>query len=409
MDDKDKPICSFPGCDKPCRGRKPYCSSHRQQIRRAGGDTSVLKPLAPRGKTIKKGALCQFPGCNRPADSHYKGKGPYCKSHLSQLYIRQGNPSALTPLFVISEETYRVYLDHLRRFYPTLSEEEIRRKWGVIGIQRIGKISKCLNSLRRYLKVKKHRVWKLYFLARHLMELKEERILDRDEQVDHVDEDKTNDHIDNLQILPVSENIKKNREYSRKIKNWDTRECENTCIISGKPFIKRTHRYRRDWKCDKAVHATCNHVYGRIFTKLMRTPGIKGIFFIRHFRNNVAGRFMTRSATDEDRRKLRTRELVISKALKDRQTQVKADFNTLVEIHRPHMKSSRELSRGHVRFLQERWKEWGREDWMPFYRVYLTEMMKMTEDERLEFLFRTVLPFDLAHGSEMAWRLFNVL
>ena len=414
MDDKDRPTCSFPGCLRPCQGRKPHCSGHMQQIRQARGDVSVLKSLVFRSsrKVIETGTLCQFPGCDRPAQSHHKGKGPYCQGHLSQLFKHQGDLSALTPLIdykARADESYRVYLDHLRRFYPSLSEEEIRRKWDIIGIQKVGKISKCSRTKRRRLSMKKNGVWNGRFLARHLMELKEERPLESWEHVDHVDEDPFNDHIDNLQILSKGENSKKNREYHRKIQNWDTRECEDICIISGTPSTRRTHHYRREWRRGHTTYATCNRSCGRIFTNLLRRPGIREAFFIRHFRNNIVGRFMTRSATNEDKRKLRTRELVISKALQDRQDQIKVDFDALVKTHQPHMKVSSDMSPREIRFLQERWKEWGREDWGPFYRTCLTEMLKMTEEERLKFLFRTVLPFDLAHGSEMAWRLFNVL
>ena len=398
-----KPPCKFPGCNEPQVGNGPYCEGHYGQYSHRK-DAALLKPLG----YVRKKETCSFPGCDRIQH----GRKPYCEGHLAQFHKRQRDPSALTPLVdrkARADKNYRVYLKCLQRFYPSLFEEEIRRKWDVIGIQRVGKISKCSSSKRRRLWVKKNGVWSAYLLSRHLMELKEERSLESLEHVDHVDEDPFNDHIDNLQILSNGENSRKNREYLQKIKNWDVYACENICVISGKPFTKRTRHYRSGWRRGDETHATCNRFFGRIFTNLLRTPGFRETFFIRHFRNNIVGRFMTKSATNEDKRKLRTRELIISKVLKDRQAQVKADFNTLVETHQPHMKTSRDMSPREIRFLQERWKEWGREDWSPFYRTFLTEMSKMTEDERLEFLFRTVLPFDLAHGSEMAWRLFNLL
>lgn len=45
--------------------------------------------------------------------------------------------------------------------------------------------------------------------ARYLMSVKEHRILEEWEHVDHIDNDKTNDSIDNLQILSITENNKK--------------------------------------------------------------------------------------------------------------------------------------------------------------------------------------------------------
>lgn len=46
--------------------------------------------------------------------------------------------------------------------------------------------------------------------ARYLMSVKLGRYLEKDEQVDHIDEDKTNNTLENLQILSPSQNIIKN-------------------------------------------------------------------------------------------------------------------------------------------------------------------------------------------------------
>lgn len=45
--------------------------------------------------------------------------------------------------------------------------------------------------------------------ARYLMSVKLNRFLDRNEEVDHIDNDKTNDSIENLQILSSKENKEK--------------------------------------------------------------------------------------------------------------------------------------------------------------------------------------------------------
>lgn len=46
--------------------------------------------------------------------------------------------------------------------------------------------------------------------ARYLMSVKLGRFLLRSEEVDHIDEDKTNDSLSNLQILSTAENLRKN-------------------------------------------------------------------------------------------------------------------------------------------------------------------------------------------------------
>lgn len=52
--------------------------------------------------------------------------------------------------------------------------------------------------------------------ARYLMAVKLGRFLTKDEQVDHIDNDKTNDDINNLQILTQAENIRKYKDTIRR-------------------------------------------------------------------------------------------------------------------------------------------------------------------------------------------------
>lgn len=64
--------------------------------------------------------------------------------------------------------------------------------------------------------------------ARYLMSVKLGRKLTKDEHVDHIDEDKTNDDIDNLQILTPEQNKAKNLAYRRQqgiLKNIVILEC----------------------------------------------------------------------------------------------------------------------------------------------------------------------------------------
>lgn len=67
--------------------------------------------------------------------------------------------------------------------------------------------------------------------ARYLVSIKENRILSSDEQVDHIDEDKTNDDISNLQILSARDN--KDKHYRLKGK---TRYLKLICPMCNKEF-----------------------------------------------------------------------------------------------------------------------------------------------------------------------------
>ncbi len=49
--------------------------------------------------------------------------------------------------------------------------------------------------------------------ARFLMSVKLGRRLRKEEQVDHIDEDKTNDSVDNLQIITQKDNLHKNAKF----------------------------------------------------------------------------------------------------------------------------------------------------------------------------------------------------
>lgn len=48
--------------------------------------------------------------------------------------------------------------------------------------------------------------------ARYLVSVKLGRFLTSDEQVDHIDGDKTNDDLDNLQVLSLEENVRKSNK-----------------------------------------------------------------------------------------------------------------------------------------------------------------------------------------------------
>ena len=65
--------------------------------------------------------------------------------------------------------------------------------------------------------------------ARYLISVKEKRILSKEEQVDHIDEDKTNDDITNLQILSPIEN------HHKTFKKGETM-LSFICPVCFKPF-----------------------------------------------------------------------------------------------------------------------------------------------------------------------------
>lgn len=72
--------------------------------------------------------------------------------------------------------------------------------------------------------------------ARYLMSVKEKRILNPEEHVDHKDNNKLNDNINNLQILTLKENnIKESIRRGRKMVLLKCPSC-------GKEFIKRRNQ-----------------------------------------------------------------------------------------------------------------------------------------------------------------------
>jgi hypothetical protein len=84
------------------------------------------------------------------------------------------------------------------------------------------------------------------------------------EHVDHIDEDKTNDHISNLQILSQSENNKK----SLKSRGKEKKYVKLYCVVCGTGF-KRTMRLHR-MRMKEGNLPTCNKSCGGKIPKLRR-------------------------------------------------------------------------------------------------------------------------------------------
>ena len=77
--------------------------------------------------------------------------------------------------------------------------------------------------------------------ARYLLSVYLKRFLEKDEHVDHVDNDKMNDDISNLQILSPQENKVKQEIYNAKI---NPKYIELCCAGCGKIFNYPSRNYR---------------------------------------------------------------------------------------------------------------------------------------------------------------------
>jgi hypothetical protein len=71
--------------------------------------------------------------------------------------------------------------------------------------------------------------------ARYLLCIKEKRILTKNEEADHIDNNRANDAIENLQILSHAENAKKHRRH----KNMKKKMVRMKCPCCGKVFEKQ--------------------------------------------------------------------------------------------------------------------------------------------------------------------------
>lgn len=99
--------------------------------------------------------------------------------------------------------------------------------------------------------------------ARYLLSVKEGRILERWEQADHINENPTDDSLENLQILTVAENNRKSREF-RGIK---TTSYIFICPICNKEFVLSASRSH---KINPACSRTCGYI------KMAQTQKLSG-------------------------------------------------------------------------------------------------------------------------------------
>ena len=89
----------------------------------------------------------------------------------------------------------------------------------------------------------------LYPLHRVLMENKLGRILDKNEVVHHIDENKSNDDIDNLMVKSNSQHARDH--LSRPL-------MEATCAWCGKSFLIKSYIYRQRIERNSAGHVYCS-------------------------------------------------------------------------------------------------------------------------------------------------------
>lgn len=82
--------------------------------------------------------------------------------------------------------------------------------------------------------------------SRYLLSVKEKRILSKSEQVDHIDGNKFNDSIDNLQILSARENTRKYYIQSGRTIKMAKLKCPN-CDMIFERELRRTHLQKKGY------------------------------------------------------------------------------------------------------------------------------------------------------------------
>lgn len=101
--------------------------------------------------------------------------------------------------------------------------------------------------------------------ARYLMSVKEGRMLDRKEQVDHINEDKTDDRIENLQILSCRDNIRKNLKHLGKLGESFLNFLCPVCGVNFKLSKRQSH------KINPTCSRKCGYIKGQLNRKRVRS------------------------------------------------------------------------------------------------------------------------------------------
>ena len=105
--------------------------------------------------------------------------------------------------------------------------------------------------------------------ARYLMTVYLKRYLKASEHVDHIDNNKLNDVIDNLQILtPRENNIKKNKHLNIN----KAKDITMNCPVCGKDFSRPSRQVKH--KLEKGQTPTCSRSCGGKFSHVTKYKNI---------------------------------------------------------------------------------------------------------------------------------------
>jgi len=103
------------------------------------------------------------------------------------------------------------------------------------------------------------------------MEVKLKRLLTKNEQVDHIDEDLSNNKYSNFQILTSGENTRK----SVKLTGRSAKNKKLVCVMCGCTFSRDVSRYRFDMKTRPAKYGwMCSQTCKSMFFSIMLNVGI---------------------------------------------------------------------------------------------------------------------------------------
>jgi len=99
------------------------------------------------------------------------------------------------------------------------------------------------------------------------MSVSQGRLLTRDEQVDHINDDKTDDSIENLQILSAEANKRKQEDLYRQTHQLETElkcpVCDASFMISSRNYRYHTNKGRVNFCCSRSCSVKLQHIIKR--------------------------------------------------------------------------------------------------------------------------------------------------